>query len=226
LDVSDGETQANRLEWKECADATHSLGIWKLGQPGHMHRLQLVVPERPVMLASEDETRLEEWHWLLQDVGKGTRVSEIQAGWVEKKNSSSDRWSSRFLVLLSTHELLILPREVGAQPKDVINLANLRKVEKVSEFEEDGYDYAFAIEENTADGDRHVFCVDVEEPRDAWIKHLREIGVDHSEQVVDHEEAVRSTSYLKSDGGGKDTSHGVAAVRAIAQTGGGANKVQ
>ena len=199
-------------EWRDCVDATHGLGCWPLGGHG-WRRLQLVVPERSVTLASEDDALLEEWRQLLHDVGKGKRVREVHRGWVEKKNEMSDRWQHRYLVLLSTHELLVLQKENATQPKHIVDLATLVDVRASDEYEEDGYDFAFIIETAKGKGARVggstgsvgsvgrsddgadkvvvetttlCVCVDDEEQRTQWIEQLRRAAPDRAHRVTDH----------------------------------------
>ena len=195
-----------------------------------------MVPERSVTLASEDDALLEEWRQLLHDVGKGKRVREVHRGWVEKKNEMSDRWQHRYLVLLSTHELLVLQKENATQPKHIVDLATLVDVRASDEYEEDGYDFAFVIETAKGKGARvggsagsvgsvgssddgadkvvetttlHL-CVDDEEQRNQWIEQLRRAAPDRAHRVTDHPgEKVAQHGQIGRLGGAMAGRHGL-----------------
>ena len=62
-----------------------------------------------------------EWRRLLHDVGRGTRVTEVCGGWVEKQTGSG-RWKPFYLLLLTTHELVLLQNERATQPKHILDL--------------------------------------------------------------------------------------------------------
>ena len=185
-DSDEGKKQARGQSWRCALDVTHGVGVWLLGAPG-WRRLQLVIPERGVMIASEDDELISEWCELLQDVCKGKRVREVHSGWVEKKNTMSERWKSVFLLLLSTHELLVMQSEQAAQPKHVLQLADLTAVRSIDKYADDGYDHAFELVMGGEEPYTVEYCVDDAELREQWIHQLRAYAKDKGGRVSKHE---------------------------------------
>ena len=129
-------------------------------------------------IASEDDELISEWCELLQDVCKGKRVREVHSGWVEKKNAMSERWKSVFLLLLSTHELLVMQSEQAAQPKHVLQLADLAAVRSIDKYADDGYDHAFELVMGGEEPYTVEYCVDDAELREQWVLGRRDARAD------------------------------------------------
>ena len=180
------KTKPRGQSWRCALDVTHGVGVWLLGAPG-WRRLQLVIPERGVTIASEDDELICEWCELLQDVCKGKRVREVHSGWVEKKNAMSERWKSVFLLLLSTHELLVMQSEQAAQPKHVLQLVDLAAVRSIDRYADDGYDHAFELVMGGEEPYTVEYCVDDAELREEWIRQLRAYASDKGGRISQHE---------------------------------------
>jgi len=147
-------------------DVKQTIGVWIIGPPG-WRRLQIVNPDTIMTLASDDNAQLEVWALLLQDVSPGKHVNEMRRGWMEKRGVRSGLWKQRFFVLLSTHELLVYTSEASRSVKSTLDVRKVKQCRRVTEYADEGYDYAFVLEGDN--GLSLTVCVDEKEEMREWM---------------------------------------------------------